>query len=115
MFDATVGKPRKADINKIVNEIWIVFQVDIDFGDICKIWDIVLQGNGIYIPALEGWNQEALMPEFKHDNFEYECELHWLDDSTYYVFQDVLNMKLTEYQFKDKLRNWFAWNSISQS
>ena len=33
MYDATVGKSRKADVNKIVNEMWIAFQLDIDFED----------------------------------------------------------------------------------
>lgn len=117
MYDATVGASRKADVNKIVNEMWIAFQLDIDFEDILKIWNIILDSNGIYRPYLEGWDQESQMPYFKtiSQGFEYENELHFHDDSTYYVFSESLNDKTPDSEWKQKVRNWFAWNSISQS
>ena len=116
MFDATVGKPRKADVNKIVNEMWMAFQIDIDFEDICKIWNIILYSNGIYRPYLEGWDQEAEMPyiQTKPQSFEYESELEFHDDTLYFVFSENLNDKTTENEWKQKVKNWFEWNSIAQ-
>jgi hypothetical protein len=117
MYDSTVGKPRKADVRKIVNEMSIAFEIDIDFGDIVKIWNIILKSNGIDLNHLEGWEQEENMPHFdtKPQSFEYESEFHFHDDSTYYVFSDNLNMKLSFAEFKQKVINYFEWNSITQS
>ena len=116
MFDATVGKPRKADVNKIVNEMWMAFQIDIDFEDIVKIWNIILYSNGIYRPYLEGWDQEAEMPyiQTKPQSFEYESELEFHDDTLYFVFSENLNDKTTENEWKQKVKNWFEWNRIAQ-
>ena len=116
MFDATVGKPRKADVNKIVNEMWMAFQIDIDFEDIVKIWNIILDSNGIYRPYLEGWDQEAEMPyiQTKPQSFEYESELEFHDDTLYRIFSEELNNSEPEEDWKQKLKNWLEWNSVTQ-
>lgn len=116
MFDATVGKPRKADVNKIVNEMWIAFQIDIDFEDIVKIWNIILKGNDIDLNHLEGWEQSENMPYFKSEqqSFEYESELDFDLDSDINIFSEMLNNSLSMKDWKQKVKNWFEWNSITQ-
>lgn len=116
MYDATVGPQTKANVDKIVNEMWIAFQIDIDIDDIIKIWDIIMKANGIDLSHVEGWDKEARMPHWKNSNqcFDYENEFYYDEDSFYGVFSEELNNIDPEKDWKQKLKNFFEWNSITQ-
>lgn len=116
MYDSTVGPKRSLNVEKIVNEMWIAFQIDIHIEDIVKIWDIIMASNGIDLSHIQGWTQECQMPyiQNKQQSFEYENELYYDEDSFYGIFSEELNNIDPEKDWKQKLKNFFEWNSITQ-
>ena len=107
MYDSRVGQPQKKDIDKIVNELWATLQLEIDFNLIEKIWDLVLEGNDIYIPYLVGWKQDERMPMFEvvPQSFEYFSQFYFEDASNVYNIVDLMNNGMKERDWKMKFRN----------
>ena len=40
--------------------------------------------------------------------------MNFLDDSSYRIFSEELNNSDPENDWKQKVKNWFEWNSITQ-
>ena len=116
MYDATIRGFQNVHIemDKLIDNMWLTMNMVDDQEYFVKIWNVLFENYGVSLDEnhLIGWEKEDYVPYLRTDlvsDFQFTSQEDFYNQCSLTVVTDLLNVQISEKEWKTKVRNYLVW------